>query len=349
MVVEDLDSGHKSAILFVCDFERYKKHIVITERIIIYTTFQEDEFFLEQRSIINFSNNIIMQFNDICDKEKHLACCYYQAADNPVAERLTFAKDEKIRRIKSECNLVFVVQGELEFDYASHPTQTAIDNNFFVVPRKIRYNMRFLQPTVLLFFSLNSGIDFCCRLRKQIFNTDVRTVYMHSIVLPANSLLLEHIKLIGTAIATEFLCTKFFQSQIESILNAICAFYPSDMVLQFFSPLVNFSFRDIAVDLFKSTVLQAQDKVFSVQQLAALTNLNVVSFRRQFERIFKMKPLLWITENRKRLIYEELKINAKTLEEIAFMVDISRPNELHRFCKIHFGQTVKDIRKSSTS
>ncbi|MDR1763053.1 MAG: helix-turn-helix domain-containing protein [Dysgonamonadaceae bacterium] len=285
-----------------------------------------------------------MYCDEICNVEQHLACPDYQSADNPLVELLTFGEGEKIRRVKPYSQLVFVVRGELEFSYASNSGLKAVENDFFIIPQKIGFNICFQRPASLLIFTLKLDIVFCQQLRRDILNLDDYAVRRKPIVLSANKLLLDLMELAAAAVGKCFLCTIFFRSQIAGLITSISAFYPREEALQFFSPLVSHSLRDIDDDIFKSTVLQAQNSIFSVRELADLANQNVVTFRRRFERIFNMQPHAWITQNRKRLIYEELTMNTKTLAEIVYMFNFSRTNELARFCQIHFGQTAKSIR-----
>ncbi|MDR1518492.1 MAG: AraC family transcriptional regulator [Dysgonamonadaceae bacterium] len=283
-----------------------------------------------------------MDCDNICDKEQHLSCCYYQISDQPTVEQLTFAAGEEIRYVSPLCQMVFVAEGELEYTFFLQPCLRTEGGSFFTVPRKISINIRFLRPTTLIIYSFRLDIDFCPRLHENVFSIKA-SPYRQNVVLPANALLLKEMEVICTAIKKDFLCTKFLRDQLACIFTTMCAFYPSDLVKQFFAPLTNHSFREIADDLFRSSILQAQNKVFSVQELADLTNLNIVTFRRKFQRIFQMNPKKWIIENRKQMILDELRLNTKTLDEIAARLNFSKRTELHRFCQIHFGQTPQAI------
>jgi methylphosphotriester-DNA--protein-cysteine methyltransferase len=259
---------------------------------------------------------------------------------------LNFDGGEKIRRTKPVGQIVVVLKGELDFSYVINSTLRAREGDCFIVPRKIGFNIQFRQPTMLLICSLSLELDFCERLREDIFNMNRISFRQHGMVLHANTILNQNIEIIRIAIAKGFMCSKFMRAEISNLLSVICAFYPHDDVLRFFEPLVRHSFREVDDDRFSAIVMQAQNNVFTVSKLVEMTGLSPVSFRRRFERIFKMKPMQWINENRKRLIREELIINTRTVDEIATMFGFARPYELYRFCRLHFGKSVNEIRKS---
>jgi AraC-like DNA-binding protein len=288
-----------------------------------------------------------MDCNFICNKELHHACSYYQTEEKSIVEILNFEARETIHRLKAEGQMVFVIRGKVDFSYSTGKTLRAGENDCFIVPRKIRFSIRFNQPTTLLIFNITLGESFCSRIYDDIFNIAPVAFCGQSSVIEANSLIKQHIEIVCMAIDKGFLCTAFFYSQLQCLLNLICAFYPKDIVMQFFAPLVSYSFREVADDRFRSTVLQMQDMVFSVRKLAELTGQNIVSFRRHFERLFGMNPHQWITENRKQIIYRELKINTLTLDEIAAKVGLGSASDLHRYCRKYFGTTVKSIRKNN--
>jgi AraC-like DNA-binding protein len=286
-----------------------------------------------------------MYSETICNREPHLDCRHCQSANKPIAKILNYGEGKKISRLLPEGHLVFLISGELEFSYASMPTIKAAENDIFAVPRKIGVTLLFLRPTTLLVFRLQLGVNLCIGLRKRIFGFNSRPTGRQGSVLHCNSLLQQQMQTVSAVIEKQFLCKKFLCSQIESISTTICAFYPTESLVHFFAPLFVHSPREAADALFKSTMLQAQRKVFSVSDLASLVNLNVNSFRQKFERIFNMKPFEWITENRKTIMLEEFSMNTKTLDEIAEKLCFSRPNEIHRFCHKHFGLPAKEIRK----
>jgi AraC-like DNA-binding protein len=286
-----------------------------------------------------------MNCENICDKEQHLTCKHYQHNERPEIELLSFDGGEKIQRTKPDARIVFVVVGELDFSYVTNDMLRAREGECFVVPRKMGFNVHFLRPTTLLVCTLSLELDFCARLREDIFNAGTIPSRQHGIVLPSNTILQQHIEILRASVAKGFLCTKFLRSEIANILSIISAFYPRKDVLLFFEPLISHSFREVADDRFCADIMQAQNSVFSVSKLIETTGMSPATFRRYFERIFKMKPSHWINENRKRLIREELIINTRTVDEIATMFGFAQPYELHRFCRLHFGKSVNEIRK----
>jgi AraC-like DNA-binding protein len=285
-----------------------------------------------------------MNCENISDIEHHLACCHYQIAAEPVVELLSESSGRRINRRPKNSLLVFVTAGEVDFLSTIRPVRHCTAGDFFIISRNIAFTVSFPVAGTVLFFALQIEADFCSHVRQIIFSQGATAGVHAGFSLKMNSLLEKQIETTMTAVRKGFLCTKFLTSQLETLLTTICAFYPAEYVADFFSPLVNNSYQELFDNKFITTIMQAKNHVFSVKQLAELTNFTSNGFRNHFKRLFNITPVEWITENRKQLIIEELTVSSRTSDEIATLAGFGSTTEFYRFCRKFLGKTAKNLR-----
>lgn len=96
---------------------------------------------------------------------------------------------------------------------------------------------------------------------------------------------------------------------------------------------------------FQYFVLQNYLRVKTVEDFAHLGGYTVTTFRRIFNSVFHEPVYEWMLSRRKESIIYELKHTAATISEICFTYGFESLPHFSNFCKKHFGESPRKLRK----
>jgi AraC-like DNA-binding protein len=272
------------------------------------------------------------------DSQQHQDCPYFHTHDNPVFELVSNCKGTVVCRKVIKASIIFVTKGKISFSGT-----TVGEDEFFMLPAYSNCTVEFLESGTMLYFYIPEDMHICWQVKQSLYKNFPRSA-KENLVLTANDIIKHHINLLSSMADKGFLCTKYMHTQLIALLDLICITYDADALAGFFSPLRSYSARH-GID-FKDVVLQNKNKIFKVSEFAAAAYMSKVTFRRRFEQVFGMTPQEWITQERKKLIEDELKYGVKPLSKIATKAGFPLIREFYGFCKKSFGKTAKEIRNS---
>jgi AraC-like DNA-binding protein len=271
----------------------------------------------------------------------HLDCPYYQSKDSPVFEIINHRKGVEISQKMDKVALVFVTEGEIAFSFDSNTDLTARYGDFFMLPVNTDFTAVFKESGSLLYFYVPAENDICWRVVHRLSGYSVRTS-TQNIVLSSTEIIQNHIRNFLMIAENGILCLKYLNAQIFSLLELLCMLYPLDTLAEFFEPLRSYTSRENAH--FKEVILQNRNKLFKVSDFAAAVYMSRSTFRRYFERTFGMNPQEWITQERVKLIEQELKYGTLPLRRIAMKAGFLSVREFYGYCQKKFGKTATEIR-----
>lgn len=127
----------------------------------------------------------------------------------------------------------------------------------------------------------------------------------------------------------------------ELIVELLQHYYDPDVIADFLGPMMAGDFA------FRRLVLENSLKARDLNELAAICNMSLSTFKRRFKRTFNSSAHAWITARKARYIYTEIISTRKTFVEIAGAFNISSSAYLTAFCKQHFGMTPLEIRRNA--
>jgi AraC-like DNA-binding protein len=289
-----------------------------------------------------------MEFDTIQDVNRHLNCHYYQKEDNSVFEIIKHRKGVALSRESDNANLVIVISGEVRITSVKSGSFTACTDSLIILPAQEDIVFKFIKQSCLLSFFIPLDIDFCSRVRRTIFENTVETTAEEGRVLQANAFLQTYISLIYSSLEQKFLCANHINSQLQTLLAYICAFYPLPMLANFFAPMLNGTSSKIYDVNFKCAVLQNKNRFFKESEYAEAAKMSRTTFRRYFRRVFNENPKEWILSERNKLIENELKHSSKSLKNIAAIAGFKSVREFYAYCKKHLGRQATKIRKEHT-
>jgi AraC-like DNA-binding protein len=278
-----------------------------------------------------------MTFEQIQEKGQHLTCPCYENKEKPLIEILDCRSDSFLTRNQETDILVAIWEGSLELTTGFNHALTINQGNLFLIPKGTKFTLHFFEETRLIFFKITKEVDFCLLVHKSAsFFEELRATEM--ITLQINTSIRALLKQFIIAYEQGLRCGHYLVAKMTELIVIISAYYPLDMVTQFFLPILS------PDALFKMTVMANKNKIFNVTQYAELTHLTIDTFRTRFKLTFHKTPKEWIEEERKKLIFSELTERNKSLKEIAYFSGFNSEAELIKFCHKKFNKTPLSIR-----
>ena len=102
---------------------------------------------------------------------------------------------------------------------------------------------------------------------------------------------------------------------------------------------------DMVYEQFFDVVYQNLFRDISVEELAALTNRSLTSFKKEFKAIFGMPPHRWIVEKRLERARMLLISTNKTVSEVGTECGFANISHFIKLFKRRFGTTPKTLHK----
>ncbi|MDR1764183.1 MAG: helix-turn-helix domain-containing protein [Dysgonamonadaceae bacterium] len=277
-----------------------------------------------------------------------LDCPYCQNGIDDFFEILEEPEGGKLRHRSKSIALTFLTKGEIELSINDSKTRKVVEDEFFIIPNHADFCFYSVRDSSLLCLYIKVETEFCKQIRDKIFANPVKVENSEGIVLKMNGIIHDFVSNFLKLINEGLICKIHITSFVIEIVTMISIFYPLDLLEQFFAPMFSANSYRLVCDIdFRSKVLQHKNKVFTVKEMANLLNMGKDTFRNNFIRIFGITPKLWIQNERKELIYNELSAENKTMQNIAELAGFATERQLYKFSKNNFGKTVLHIRKST--
>lgn len=126
----------------------------------------------------------------------------------------------------------------------------------------------------------------------------------------------------------------------KELIYLFCHYYSVKELQSFFHPITG---KNIP---FKNLVLAHYTKVNTTEELAALCGYGLYTFRRKFKKEFDIPVYQWLVKKRAEHILNRLSLSYIPFCDIIEEFNIPSPQQLHRFCKMHLGDTPSNLRNN---
>jgi len=299
----------------------------------------------ENEHFIKYLFRSIMEFEFMENMQKHLDCPCFQKDDDYVFESIKHRKGVEITQKTVDAALIFVMSGEIEFSFNRGGIRTADAGDFFLLPARADYLIKFTTSAVLQCYYIPMNIDLCWRIKEKVLKSSITPQNSNGFNLTMNNIIRNQLNIVQTITEQGLFCRKYLTNQLQILISYITLFYPVEVLAEFFAPLRFGTKSEIYETNFHYTVLQNKNKFFKVSDFAKAANMSRMTLRRYFEQQFKMTPQQWIMQERVKLIEDELKHSTKTLTQIANLTGFHSVREFFGYCKKHFGKTATQVRK----
>jgi AraC-like DNA-binding protein len=268
----------------------------------------------------------------------------YEAAEKPNIEFLSLQAKETFTKKSKSTLLFFLLEGRIEASYRMVVRQVE-KGYFFLMSANESYSIRCTDNMKMVICTLEEKLlahhkrkvgllyDICNTKLSNLEDCELLSVKMNRYI---QSVLNDCIDVMDSS----SLCARYAQCKTEELLILLRSYYPNDLLTHLFQPAFNNK-----VD-FELAVKKNRDKLFTVEEFAAVTHLNRNTFRQKFKEVYGITPTEWIKQERANLVLHELTEGKKPIADIASDYKFSNFPNFIRFCNMHFKNTPGNIRKA---
>jgi len=239
-----------------------------------------------------------------------------------------------------ENTLLIVTEGNISASFGKYEDQNLVKGKIILLTSNTPFKAVAKKDTHFFVFKIPSNVQLCDRysleqLLKESNNEEPELHYLEM-----NKAMEDFLRMLDVYIAEGLRCVLFFDMKIKELFYLFRGFYTKEELYMFFYPILS---NDLT---FSDFVYRNHSKVKTVTELAELANYSRSGFVKRFKKVFGVSAYQWMREQKANVIYHEINDMTKALKEISFEYGFSSPAHFNDFCKIHFGNTPGNIRKS---
>lgn len=270
---------------------------------------------------------------------EHLLCKNYEKGKNPIFEIVTFTPDEIVKKSVQEAEIIFVKKGNFNL-LVNLKEQSVKQKEIILLPPASQIRLTPIDEGEIVVLRIKSTIHLCeiQPLNKLFDKNDEKIIQKTSLII--NDKIDTFLTLLTQCMKDGLRCKCFMELKAKEIFYYFRGYYEKEKLREFFSPLLteDYNFTIFIYENFK--------KVKSVKQFADLYGSSLSSFEKQFKNIFNITAYQWMTEQKSKLIYNDLIHSDKSLIEIADDYYFSSLSQFCDFCKRIFGTSPGRLRKT---
>jgi AraC-like DNA-binding protein len=267
-----------------------------------------------------------------------------EAMEKPTIEFLNWQAKKTITKKSPSTSLFFLLEGQIEISYRTVARQIG-KGYFFLIPINESYRIYCPEHTKMMICSLEEKLlahhkrkagllyDICDTKLPDLEDCELLPIKMNRYI---ESVLNDCLDVMDSSP----LYARYTQCKTEELLILLRSYYPNELLARLFQPAFNNK-----VD-FELAVRKNRDKLFTVEEFAAVTHLNRNAFRQKFKEVYGTTPTAWIKQERANLVLQELMEGKKPIADIVSDYKFSNFPNFIRFCNMHFKNTPGNIRKA---
>lgn len=289
-------------------------------------------------------------------KSEHLTCVNYDKSDTSVIEVVKIVKGRRLELSVTGNEIVFIIKGHIRYYFNDLTTYDAVMGDIIFRPTGANYSYEGLIDTMIVIFRIQKTISLCENfsierlygidrieadsVKDRVLQMEEKESTMNHVgILKMNSRVWYFINSVIDCYTDGIKCRCWFDLKIKEFLILLRAYYPKEELRKFFYVILS------ADTAFSEYVRLNWLKYRSMQKMADSLNMTRKQFTTRFVRVFGKIPREWVTEQRRRIAYREIRVANKPFKQIVDLCGFNTDAELIRFCKKQFGQTPSELRK----
>jgi len=272
--------------------------------------------------------------------DEHCACYNYNNGENALISTQVIRKGKTWEVTPLNNTLLFMLDGEFTISYGKDIDKKLQKGKMMLLTTNSQFKATATKDSRCMVMKIPSHIQLCDRYSMEQLLQEEDDKVPELTFLDINKIMQSYLKTIELLLAEGLKCIFFFEIKIKELFFIFRGYYTKEELFAFFYPLLS---NDMT---FSDFVQRNYHKVKTVKELAILANYSLSGFVKRFKRVFGMSAYQWMKEQKAKLIYHEINDMTKALKEISFEYGFSSPAHFNDFCKIHFGSTPGNIRKS---
>lgn len=272
--------------------------------------------------------------------DEHCACYNYNSGENSLIKTHIIRKNKSWEIAPLDNTLIFMLEGELTISYGKDVEKKLPKGKIMLLVTNSHLKAVAMKDSRLMIMKIPPHIQLCDRYALEQLLQEEGDKSPGLSFLEINKIMNSYLKTIELLLSEGLKCIFFFEMKIKELFFILRGYYTKEELYAFFHPLLS---NDMT---FSDFVQRNYHKVKTVKELAVLANYSLSGFVKRFKRVFGMSAYQWMKEQKAKIIYHEINDMTKALKEISFEYGFSSPAHFNDFCKIHFGSTPGNIRKS---
>ncbi|MDD4516746.1 AraC family transcriptional regulator [Massilibacteroides sp.] len=241
---------------------------------------------------------------------------------------------EAIDYIAEKHSFVFFKEGHIRFSINGEKRKELDQPSFFLLSPGSAFRSVALLPSSIVIISVIDHLDI-----KLPFRSNLSTRMKDKFILPLNVYVKNYLILLNELFSFGFLNKEYMKLKIAELMLIIDMTYSIEEKQGFFSVIINNEFY------FLSFIRKNYKRAKSVRQLAELMDYSISGFEKKFRKVFSQSASLWLKEQKKTAIYEDLLKTDKPLKEISLEYGFCSTTHFNNYCKGCFGCPPGKLRK----
>ncbi len=283
---------------------------------------------------------------ELLNIQEHKRCLSFEHSQHPMIEvRKTLHGHEG--ELEFACNeIVFVLEGKIDFFFRDHPEKTVQKGQFFFIPTVGVFRYKAERKSMVLVIRLHDRIRLCRGMTvEQLYDKAKAGEALKKAeavsMLDINVHLQHFLTGICEVLADGLQCRHYFETKTQELFFLLRTYYPREKLHEFFSLILT---PDTA---FSEYIRANALKYKTVGDFASALHMTPRQFSDKFNRVFRQAPYAWMKQEKVRMIQADLMQGEKDNKQIAHEYGFSTPNHLYDFCKENLGKTPGEIRCNS--
>lgn len=271
----------------------------------------------------------------------HNECKYYISEYYIGFRKVTPKKGDHYIGHKYAYNtLVFVLEGEVEFSYNEYTNRFKKGDMIFIPQASYMYGTALTDANMLVntYDLLTESYCSNCVLSRMKFSTEglseVKYKFSPLRMTPA---ITQFAELIDTYISEDYRCMHLHELKQKELFIIMEYNYRHKEMMEFFYPIIG---EDIP---FRSKVMKIAHEQLTVEAYAKRFNMSTRNFSRKFNAEFGDTVYQWLLKQKIAQIRLRLSIPNVSVSDILKEFKFADAPHFYRFCKEHYGYTVKEL------
>lgn len=243
------------------------------------------------------------------------------------------------------CNLVFVLEGEVEFSSCDFIRQRFKQDEFFFLPYTAEVYGTALADSRILLLSFNNKVELPCDnctlysflMGYNMPDGEETPNYFQPLHVTPQIKLFEEQMISYLSVAKKIPCDYLFDLKQKEFFIILTYNYTRKELTDFFYPVLGYGTG------FKQHFLGVYKNGLTVSEIALKMNLSLRTFSRKFYLEFGEPARYWLLRQKAKSIKFKLSVPGTTIPDIIREFDFTDMSHFTKFCKHFYGCTPVEL------
>jgi AraC-like DNA-binding protein len=225
--------------------------------------------------------------------------------------------------------VLYVLQGVLQISDATN-NHTLAEGDTMLFPPGVTVTGQTDGVAKVMIMRVRDDLKMCDEYSLEDLYSNRDMAAIKHTPLNTGPMLRMQMELLADNVEKGLLCSHFLEMKIKEFFFYLRAFCTDDELARFNMPLLSSDSR------FMFFVWQNYRKAHNVSHFAEMSNRSSTAFKRKFKKVTGMTPSEWLSQQKARNVYHEIRCGRKSLKEISHEYHFASVSHLGTFCRKNF-------------